>query len=224
LGEMSLSLIHEIRTPLSVITTLASSLQDLLDEPTLERDVMKSHARQIETTAFQVEQILQNLRSLYGNAPPSAPALLSAERLSEEATRLSQKRVKEAGVELRWKLPKDPLQFKGNFVQLTQALVNLIHNACDAVADGREKWVQIDITARGKQVQISVTDSGPGLGQSLHQKVFEPFYSTKASDQNTNLGLGLSLCQRIIQQHGGQIRIDGRCKNTRFVMSLPKQA
>jgi C4-dicarboxylate-specific signal transduction histidine kinase len=96
-----------------------------------------------------------------------------------------------------------------------------LSNAYDAVADIEERWVRVELWEAEAAVEISVTDSGRGIGADLAERVFEPFFSTKEVGKGT--GLGLSISRGIIESHGGSLTLDMTCPNTRFVIHLPKR-
>jgi signal transduction histidine kinase len=105
--------------------------------------------------------------------------------------------------------------------QLKEVLVNLIINACEAMAKGGT--ITIEELAAFKpgdrrEVVVRISDSGPGIPAGLHDKVFEPFFTTK--EEGT--GLGLSIAKRIINEHEGRLEIaDTHGGGTTFIMTLP---
>jgi signal transduction histidine kinase len=105
----------------------------------------------------------------------------------------------------------------GHADELVQVWTNLIHNAMHAM-DGRGRLHLRSAQHDGHAV-VSVTDSGPGVPADLQQRIFEPFFSTKARGEGT--GLGLHICQQIIAKHGGVIRLDSAPGKTTFSVRLP---
>ncbi len=100
--------------------------------------------------------------------------------------------------------------------QIQQVLLNLFLNAADAMADGGT--LEIKAEMEGDRMVIRVNDEGAGIPPELREKVFESFYTTKP----TGTGLGLSVCYRIVSDHGGSIDIEGReVKGTSIVITLP---
>jgi C4-dicarboxylate-specific signal transduction histidine kinase len=99
---------------------------------------------------------------------------------------------------------RDLPQLHGDQVQLQQLVLNLVLNACEAMQHSgqAERVLSVD-TQHGADgtVQVLVSDTGPGIPAELLSRVFEPFYSTKAN----GLGLGLSICRKIVAQHGGAL-------------------
>jgi signal transduction histidine kinase len=101
--------------------------------------------------------------------------------------------------------------------ELNQVWTNLIHNAIQAM-DGRGE-ILIETTTLGGEIEVAIQDSGPGIAPEVASRIFEPFFTTKAKGEGT--GLGLSICARIVEKHGGSIRVDSRPGRTRFEVRLP---
>jgi two-component system NtrC family sensor kinase len=97
-------------------------------------------------------------------------------------------------------------------------LVNLLLNAAQAIQG--EGTISLKLDVYSDEISLLITDSGPGVDVSLHEKIFEPFFSTKASGEGT--GLGLSLCRRLVEDHAGQLSIVSSVKEgARFKLTLP---
>ena len=111
-------------------------------------------------------------------------------------------------------------QVEGNANQLQQVLMNLAINAQQAMKDNPGTvTIRVDVDGLGN-VQIKVIDDGPGMPPTIAKRVFDPFFSTKPSDEGT--GLGLSVSYGIIQEHNGSIRVDtAPGEGTIFTITLP---
>ena len=105
--------------------------------------------------------------------------------------------------------------------QISQALLNLLNNSFDAVANLSHAWVRLDVVERDGSVELSVTDSGKGIAPELREKILQPFFTTKELGQG--VGLGLSISNGLIESHRGMLRMDTRSSNTRFVVTLPSK-
>ena len=107
------------------------------------------------------------------------------------------------GVSLVSKLDPGLPVVEGHGVQLRQVLLNLVINACDAMADlpGERRQVTVESRRMADEVEVSITDRGPGFSKEMLQHVFEPFRTTKAK----GLGLGLTICRSIVSMHGGRL-------------------
>jgi signal transduction histidine kinase len=103
--------------------------------------------------------------------------------------------------------------------ELNQVWTNLIHNAIQAM-DGRgEILIETKAQEGDGEVEVAIQDTGPGIAPDAAARIFEPFFTTKAKGEGT--GLGLSICARIVEKHGGTIRVDSRPGCTRFEVRLP---
>jgi two-component system NtrC family sensor kinase len=112
-----------------------------------------------------------------------------------------------------------PATALGNANQLQQIFVNLIVNALQAMDGSGTITVRVGRSAAGR-VQLSVTDTGPGVKPEVAKRIFEPFFTTKPEGKGT--GLGLSICYQIAEEHGGSIRVEpGPERGARFVVELP---
>jgi signal transduction histidine kinase len=104
--------------------------------------------------------------------------------------------------------------------QLKEVLVNLIINACEAMGNGGRITIRETVASEpgGETAVIHVSDNGPGIPENLAEKVFQPFFTTK--EEGT--GLGLSIVERIINEHGGRIRLEPKeGMGASFVITLP---
>jgi C4-dicarboxylate-specific signal transduction histidine kinase len=116
---------------------------------------------------------------------------------------LVEDKAKRDGVSIRTDLVDDVLPVPGDRVQLQQVVLNLVMNAIEAMSTvtGRPRELIMTTRRREDQVHVTVEDSGPGLDPNAMEKIFEPFYTTKAS----GMGMGLSICRSIVQSHGGRL-------------------
>ncbi|GAK51225.1 two-component sensor histidine kinase [Candidatus Moduliflexus flocculans] len=101
--------------------------------------------------------------------------------------------------------------------ELNQVWTNIIHNAIQAM-DGHGT-LDISVRQKDEQLQVSITDSGCGIPQNIQQRIFEPFFTTKPAGEGS--GLGLDICQKIIEKHRGRIDLESEPGCTTFTVSLP---
>src|SRR5262249_38931115 len=129
----------------------------------------------------------------------------------EQVVGLALSRANRQGTHLDCQLPKRALMLEADAGQIRQLLLNLLLNALDAVPEGGLVQVSVDAlqgwygpaTSRpGRWLTLRVADTGPGLPIELGQDIFAPFVSTKQA----GVGLGLSICKRIVEAHGGEIK------------------
>lgn len=107
----------------------------------------------------------------------------------------------------------------GNRFKLQQVLTNLIKNASDAIEGREDGWIRISLQQDGDRVRIDVSDNGCGIPDSIAERVWQPFFTTKGANGN---GLGLDVCRRLVESHGGSIACESVCgAGTTFSISLP---
>lgn len=109
---------------------------------------------------------------------------------------------------------------KGDRVQLQQVIINLIINACQAMANvhDRPRTLRISTSLQQNEAVLQITDSGAGIAEDILPSLFDPFFTTKP----TGLGMGLSICRSIIEFHGGHICVDStEGVGTQFRFTLP---
>ncbi|MFO0964044.1 MAG: HAMP domain-containing sensor histidine kinase [Gemmataceae bacterium] len=111
--------------------------------------------------------------------------------------------------------------FKGHPARIHQVVMNLVHNAIDACAEGGR--VELRTRAAGPNVEIHVLDNGAGIPADHLGKIFDPFFTTKPPGMGT--GLGLSICHAIVEEHGGRINVESKVgQGTHFTVTLPVRA
>lgn len=111
----------------------------------------------------------------------------------------------------------------GDMTELVQLWVNIIKNACDAMnlAETPNPTVRLTLAHTRDEVSVSINDNGPGVPDSLKEKIFQPDFSTKKSGLSFGLGLGLAIVRRIVDDYAGDIRLDSVPGSTTFTVILP---
>jgi two-component system NtrC family sensor kinase len=126
----------------------------------------------------------------------------------EEAGRLMRHTLMQDGVTLQIDCAKDIPFIQGNSIQIEQVFVNLISNARDAItqAGRRDGLIRVSVREHMGSVVVSITDNGCGMSDSVMQKIFDPFYTTKPVGKGT--GLGLSISWGILKNMGAEIEVE----------------
>ncbi|MFK7823719.1 MAG: sensor histidine kinase [Oligoflexales bacterium] len=106
-----------------------------------------------------------------------------------------------------------------NRIEISQAFICLLDNACDAIESLDERWIDLDIEYNNKEIKITITDSGSGIPKNIAKKIFDDFFTTKPVGVGT--GFGLNLARQTIENHKGQLELDRKSKNTCFKIFLP---
>ena len=201
MGTMASSLAHELNQPLTAVANYVEAANDLLADPTVEnvaivREALSDAAKQ----SVRAGQIVRGLRDFIGRGD-SEKRVESLNRLVNEANALALLGARELGIDVELRLDPSVDRVFVDAVPVQQVLVNLIRNAVEAMAESPVKRLTIRSAAAGTMVRVSVADSGPGLDAEVADRLFEPFVSSKAG----GMGLGLSICQTIIEGQGGTI-------------------
>ena len=180
-------------------------------------------AELLEHIGDQIERAMACVKTLRSRLPELSLECTSIDLNAIARRAVHQSRAKLTGreVDLRWSLAPEPLYGKGDVTLLTQALINLIVNALEAMdataREGRELLLASRIES--DEIWISVVDTGPGVPEEIAQQVFEPLFSTKPAA----LGMGLPVTRAIAEAHDGQLRLDRLPQlGARFRFSLPR--
>jgi len=201
LGQMSAGISHELNQPLMAIQQFAENGQAFLERGKSER--AGENLTRIAQMSARMARIIKNLRAFARNE--SEPVgRVDLVQVITAAVELTETRLRDHDVTLDWRPPEaGAIWVRGGEVRLTQVFVNLINNAVDAMMGQDDRLVRIVVNA-GNRLTVTVQDIGPGLKQP--EKVFEPFYSTKAVGSSEGMGLGLSISYGLVQSFGGNIR------------------
>ncbi|MBZ0130005.1 MAG: sensor histidine kinase [Rhodobacteraceae bacterium] len=200
LGQMSAGISHELNQPLMAIRSFAENAETFLERGDL--DTTRGNLARISDLARRMGRIIRNLNAFARKeGEPMTDVDLVA--VVAAALELSEKQLENAGVAVEWLAPEGRVMVRGGEVRLQQVLMNLLSNAADAMEDSAEKVVTIAIDESDATTRLSVRDTGPGLDEP--ERVFDPFYSTKAVGRAEGMGLGLSISYGIVQSFGGRI-------------------
>jgi two-component system, NtrC family, C4-dicarboxylate transport sensor histidine kinase DctB len=219
LGQMSAALAHEINQPLTALQMQLGSLRLLLDSgrPEAVRDGLQ-----------RIDGLLQRMAALTGHLKTFArktPAGLS-ERLClgdvlEQALQLLAPRMRSEQVELRTQID-DEAEVLGDAIRIEQVILNLLHNALDAMAESETRILLVRIVREDDGCLLSVEDSGGGIAEETLGRVFEPFFTTKPVGQG--LGLGLAVSYGIVRDLGGTLEAHNGELGAVFTLRLPAAA
>jgi two-component system NtrC family sensor kinase len=219
LGKLSASIAHEINNPLAGILTFAKLLVRTLeggppDDATRRTLVKNLHL--VEREAERCTAIVRNLLD-FARERPLAVAEIDPSGVVEEALQLLANQLAIQNVRVERNTQPLP-RVDGDFGQLRQAIVNVIMNACEAMALGGTLTIDTSVLAGGTGIEIAFTDTGPGIPPDVMARVFDPFFTTKEK----GTGLGLSVVYGIVERHGGRIDLKSEVgKGTRLAIRLP---
>ncbi|HTG00283.1 MAG TPA: ATP-binding protein [Nitrospirota bacterium] len=220
IGELVAGMSHEIRNPLMPITYLL----ELAGNPTIDRERIK---RQTETSWLALRRITGVLNEIEMLAAPYRPELkpVDIEMLLDDVITVLEPQIKEKAQKVirQYAALPEPLVDSD---RLSQAFLDVLLNAIEANPEGGSIWVRTrEIVLRGDLMglQVEIEDCGNGIAPENIERVFDPFFTTKyKSIMRGGTGLGLSLAQRIMQDHRGTIElVSTEGKGTRVLMNLP---
>ncbi|MGF6200024.1 PAS domain S-box-containing protein [Pseudomonas laurylsulfatiphila] len=202
MGQLAASIAHEVNQPIAATVTNANAALRWLDAQPPELGEVGQGLGRIIKDANRAADVLGRIRELIRKTPPQKQPVdvNAAVREMVEFTRCEA--VKHGAV-VRTRLADGLPQVNADRVELQQVLLNLIINALEAmggVPDG-ERHLLISTAHEPDGMRVTVGDSGPGFAAESAERVFAPFYTTKA----TGLGMGLSICRSIIDTHGGRL-------------------
>jgi signal transduction histidine kinase len=216
LGELSASLAHEIKNPLSSLRGTAEIILDEFPEGHPKREFGEILLKEVDRLNVTVSEILQFSKGQvqFGSDQPSEPLSDVINRV----IRLLDPHLRKKAVELRVDSCPEAETFLVDGGKLSQVFLNIILNGIDVIdKDGR---IDLKVRAEEKEMIIAVSDNGPGIPENMRQDIFQPFVSGKEH----GTGLGLSISAKIVESLAGQICVSesnegGAC----FAVSLPRK-
>lgn len=211
-GRMAAGMAHELRNPLTAISMLIQLQREKAEEDGLPTEDLQVVEREIVRMEERLTAFIDFARPSRPNGRLIDPADVVAEKLA-----LLQGRAAKQRVELNFRPPAEPVRVEADPEQIGRVLMNLAGNAMDAMPLGGRLDIALTRADDGF-VDLTVDDTGPGIGPADPNRLFEPFHTSKEA----GLGLGLAISRRIAQDHGGRLVASNRPEGgARFVLRLP---
>ena len=199
-AELSASIAHEINQPLASVVTNAEAAQTWLshDPPNLERT--RATLERIVRDGHSAAEVVRRIRALFKEATP-VKAPLDMNQILAEVLHVLSDELRDNCIIVATDLEADLSMIEADHVQIQQTLINLVHNAIEAMngVTDRAKSLVLRSRRQGEELLIQVRDSG--FGSKDPTVIFEPFFTTKES----GMGMGLSICRSIVEAHGGRV-------------------
>ncbi len=216
-GEMAAGIAHELNNPLTSVTGFAElALDDIPADSETHKDL-----EMVLREALRARSVVRRLLD-FARQSESTRARASLNEVVDDVVALSRHLIHTSGVELKLDLEVNLPWVVMDANQMKQVLLNLVHNALQAMPNGGEMNIMTETVSRNNRdwVVVSVTDTGVGIPQLEQPRIFEPFYTTKGNQGGT--GLGLSVTYGIITDHGGQIDVESQPGiGSKFTVWLP---
>ncbi|PYI81122.1 MAG: hypothetical protein DMF05_04050 [Verrucomicrobia bacterium] len=220
LGELSSSLAHELTHPITAILSNAQAAQRFLDGDHVDLKEVREILNDIVTEDQRAGDVIHRLRSLLKKGEPQKHCNVNLNDVVLDVLKVVRNDLINQNVTADTDLAQNLPSIIGDRVQLQQVLLNLVLNACEAMADCASSERQLLIASKLEKsaVQVSVTDRGVGIPEKKLEQVFERFFTTKKE----GMGLGLSICRSIIDAHEGKIWATNNAdRGATFYFSLP---
>ena len=221
LGKMAAGIAHEINNPLAVIGEKAGWMEDLLaDEAFRDSPSHKEFAASISKIEEHVDRARKITHSMLGFARRMEPRLddVDVNTVLDQTIDILNNHARINAIDIRKHFADGLPVIAGDHSQLQQVFMNLINNAIDAI--GSNGAIDITTQLEKSHIAINITDTGPGIAESIRKKIFDPFFTTKEAGQGT--GLGLSISYKIIKEMGGRIDVESQVGvGTTFRITLP---
>ena len=217
LGQMSSGIAHEIANPLSVILGRVH----IISRKYKDDDYLSEETSKIEKMINRISKIIVTMRNFSRNTTDDDFDKVSLDDIIQDTYELCQEKIKSHSIhfEIDNKFPGLEIECRG--IEISQVLLNLLKNACDAIIHKDERCVKVTIEELLDSITISVTDNGHGVPEELSRKIMEPFFTTKSVGKGT--GIGLSISKSIIEKHCGSLSLKKESSLTEFIIELPKK-
>jgi len=219
IGELAVSIAHEVNQPLMAVVTNAGACLRWLDGAQADIAMARQAAERIVRDGHRAGDIITSLRNLARKTPPRMEKVW-LDQVVQVVLDLLQNELQRQGVIAKAQLEPRTIAILGDSTQLQQVVLNLIMNAVEAMsaAPAGPRHLTVRAEARDGEALVSVSDTGPGLGPDDPDRLFEAFTTTKAQ----GIGMGLSICRSIVEAHNGRIwAANNGARGSLFSFTLP---
>jgi signal transduction histidine kinase len=197
---------HEVRQPLTGITTKSAAARRFLRREPPDINRAQAILDEVESAGFRADEVLKSVRALFERRSNWEQEPIDVNELTLEAMQILQRELAQNSIIVSTQLTEQHPLIMGHRGQLQEVVLNLVQNSIDAMMTVPEKSRVLHIGTElhgAESIAISVDDSGTGIDPKKMPSIFDPFVTTKAK----GMGLGLALSQMIIERHGGQISV-----------------
>lgn len=211
IGTLAAGIAHEVNSPLTGAMHSVHALRKESLSPQKRDQYLQVVKESLERIRRAVSQLLD-----YSTVHAAHFSECDLSQLAGKTLELLAYRLEESGIRVENRLP--PLTLRADVHKLEQVLVNLVLNAIAAMPSGGR--LDISHIEGGSSLTLVVADTGEGIPEENLGRIFEPFFTTKGTGRGT--GLGLAVCRKIVEQHGGRISVSSRPgEGSRFFVTLP---
>lgn len=215
-GRMASGVAHEINNPLAIIKGKSEIARMLLGEKNENNSEVMSKLLDIEKMVHRVAKIVKGMQIL-GLERDEEHEVHSLQEIISSALEILSQKMTDLKIAIKIESIVD-LSLHCNRSDMTEVFIHLISNSIDAVKSLEDKWIDISFVTDNGVVIIKVTDSGQGIATQEVASIMEPFYTTKPP--GSGAGLGLSVSEAILRNHGGTLTHNHNSNHTQFVIKL----
>ncbi len=215
-GEHTAQMSHDMRNPLTAVVANLDLAREELSEETPDIESLKESFEGIQVGVNYVLAMVERITRQARPVGAESKRVLVLHDLICDARTLSSHRLADADIVVD---VSPEIQVLGRQTDLVQVFMNLLSNAAEALEDAHERWVNVTAVPMGAQVVVKFADAGKRPPPAVAARMFRAAVTTRADAQGT--GLGLRICARIVEEHGGSIFLDPREANTTVVCVLP---
>ena len=217
LGEMATGIAHEINNPLTVAIGKLEIFKRIIPTEKFTKENSNELIATTLTSLRRISDIVGSMKNLSRMKDEAELQDFCISELVDIVKPLVQSKLKHSSILLIEDF--ENFDVKSDKGEVSQVLLNLIHNAADAIGGTEDKkWIKLSSFKKSGYVYLSVSDSGEGIPQDKISKIFQPFFTTKEVGEGT--GLGLSLSKNIMTRNGGDLEYDSESLNTTFNMKM----
>lgn len=222
IGTIAAVIAHEFNNLLTPIVSYSQYALQSAESPTPDMDLIRKALSKSFQGSAKAGRICTSMLGLARGE--SVFGEVSVQKLVDEALAVMARDPQKDGIALRVQVQPE-LSVTGDAVQLEQVLLNLLINARQAMLGKGGSITVKAMRMESGEVRIQVIDTGPGIPEKLLPKIFQPFFTTKATarkGEQKGTGLGLAICKEIVEHHKGQIEVQSEVgKGTMFSLYLP---
>ncbi|MCW8933626.1 MAG: ATP-binding protein [Gammaproteobacteria bacterium] len=223
MGEMASEIAHELNQPLAAISIYSEACKRIIQSPQSDENLVISTLNDISEQAERAGQIIRHIRSLVSKKELMLTNT-NVNELVKSAMKLLEVELRSHNVQLSLNFFDDIPSAYIDKILIEQVIINLSRNAIDAMdaVKSTERFLAIDISLTTlEEFQVCIKDTGMGLTKNQIDTIFQPFKSTKVD----GMGLGLVICQSIVDAHHGSLWVDSKLdKGTMFCFKIPLMA
>ncbi len=221
LGEMAGGLSHEVNNSLMVILGSLQQLERKIHQDHGAKPEYEKKMERMVAAIHKIKSVVDGLRFYSQDIEHSPRQSVALWEIMERTLNYCHEMLKAHSIQLHMELVPEAM-ISCQPIQITQAIFSILKNADDALMktkDPSEKWVKIKFRKEEGKIKIKISNGGPAIEESIREKVFHPFFTTKDVGEGT--GLSLSIAKGIFREHGGDILLDEGLTYTCFTLELP---